>query len=191
MTEDYYSYKPRASLQRPLVLAGMPGSQVGMTGRVLTMLTGLKLVWVDRQAEHILGRSVEWIDVHAGRPQRLEAEAQVIDKALLERSPPVIATSAVTLTHPDLRRRLEAAGDFLHLRLDPEEAMRRIATESEADPRRYYAIRDGQPFDETWVRARLRFFDRLLRPIEDVVEIGQRMPLEVGRELADRFLRAA
>lgn len=158
-----------------------------MTCRVLTMLTGLPLVWLDRQAEHILGRSVEWIDVHSGRPERLAAEQQILERALGGRTPPVIATSSVTLTHPDLRSMLEAQCDVVHLRIDPEVALRRIREAAAEDPRKHYAIRDGQPYNEDNVRSRLLFFERLLRDYPDPLDINDRLPLEVGQELAARL----
>ena len=165
----------------------MPGAQVGATARVFSMLTGLPLAWLDRQAEHVLGRSVEWIDVHSGRAERLQAERQVLVGALGGTTAPVVATSSVTLTHPDLRALIEEHCDIVHLKLDPEVALHRIREASAQDPRKHYAIRDGQPFEEANVRSRLLFFERLLRDFSDTIDIHDRLPLEVGQQLAERF----
>ena len=189
--DDYYSYRPRTALRRPTVLVGVPGSYCGKTARIVSMFAGLPLVWVDRQAEHLLGRSVEWTDVHDGRKARLKAEQKVLDRALGDRSPGGIAASMVTFTHPVLRERLLSTCDVVHLRVTEDEAITRVRRDSAEDRRKHYALLGGEAFDETSLRLRLPFHYSLYSAVSDVIDVDGRPPTAVGQQLVDRLLAAA
>ena len=144
--DDYYSYKPTAQLERPLVLAGLPGVDVGKTARVVNMLTGVPLVWLDRRASHLLGRSIEI----APRQERIAAERDLL-KTFLARTPPVIAASQLTLTDP-LCRELLRDCTRIHLAISIENSLERVQQRSAEDLRAFHFLREGRPFDPSALR---------------------------------------
>ena len=177
--DDYYSYKPTARLDKPVFLAALPGVDVGKTARVINMLTGVPLVWLDRRASHLLGRSVEI----APRQERIEAERELL-KTFLARTPPVIAASHLTLQDPGCRDLLrDALG--IHLAISIDESLEAIRSQSDKDLRAFHFLREGRPFDPVVLRPGLEALEVQLRRLPRQVAVDGRAPLDVGRALLD------
>ena len=183
--DDYYGYAPLAHLERPLVLCGLPGSEPGATARVVSMFTGLGLVRVDDQVAHLAGQAYDLLVMKEGVDAALDLEQKVLDKAFAKRSPPVIGLSTFTLQRPALREALLASCDVRYLSMTLEEAVHRVRVAALADPRRYAAVRGGDPPDARHLLPKLRFFDRLCREAHDTLDIRERSVMQVGRALAD------
>ena len=177
--DDYYSYKPTAQLARPLVLAGLPGVDVGKTARVVNMLTGVPLVWLDRRASHVLGRSVEI----ASRQDRTAAERDLL-KTFLARTPPVIATSHLTLLDPTCRTLLRDCSR-IHLAISIDESLALIQQRSAEDPRAFHALREGRPFEAAALRPVLAELDAQLRALPQQRSVTGQVPLDIGRALLE------
>ena len=188
--DDYYSYRPLLRLPRPIALCGLPGVDVAQTARVLTMLTGLPLLSVDRRVEHLAGKAVELVQYREGVEARLGHERRVLAEALQAAPPPVIALSDVTLTDGELRRRVHAACDVWHLELDVEAALARVLAQHDEDRRRHFALTADGTIEAGELRAKLRFFLRLGREAARQIPVGARSPLEVGEVLAGELLAA-
>lgn len=181
---DYYGYAPLLRLERPLLLCGVPGAEVGTTARVITMLTGLPLTRLAHRVAHVVGESHDRALLTLGEAAVLAHERRQLEIVLGGRTPPVVALSPITLTDPRLRRLAIETTDLLHLRIDLRVALARIRTDTTSNPGKHLAVRSGGPADDDAVLARLRFLDRLCRDAPDHIDIGDRLPLDVGREVA-------
>ena len=188
---DYYGYGPLLRLDRPLALCGVPGADVGVTARVVTMFTGLPLVRLTHRVSHVLGQTHGRALLTLGEAAVAEVEADELAKALRGPGSPVISLTSHTLTDPQLRAEVLARCDLVHLRLDLQLALRRIREAAATDPRRHLAVRGGGDADDASVLARLRFLARLCRDAPRHVDIGDRMPIQVGREIVDALEEAA
>jgi shikimate kinase len=187
---DYYSYAPLHRLDRPLVLVGLPGADVGKTARAFNLLTGIPFVWVDRQVEHVLGRSVELVHLEEGAGARIAAEADVWARVFAARTPPVVAASDVSLDDPGVRADVAARTTPVLLDVDLDLAVSRIRSAGEADARAHVALRGAGPFDARAVRAALAphalAIEALcaLRPDVQRVPVGDDPPLTVAERVA-------
>lgn len=184
MSYDYYGYAPMTRLDRPLVLCGLPGAEPGATARVVSMFTGIPLVRVTDKVAHLAGEAYELHVMKAGVDAALDLEAQVLRRALDGRSPPVIGLSDFTLQRAALRQELLARADVRYLHMTLEESVHRIRVAALDDPRRYAAIRAGDPPDALHLMPRLRFLDRLCREAPVRIDIREQTPMAVGRALA-------
>jgi shikimate kinase len=181
---DYYGYAPLVHLQRPLLLCGLPGADVGSTARVITMLTGLPLCRLAHRVAHVVGDSHDRATITLGETAVLAREAQQLEQALAGRSPPVVALTAITLTDARMRRLALEQCDLIYLRLDVHQALKRIRQQCADTPSKHLAVRAGGAANDEEVLARLRFMDRLCRDAPRHVAIDGRLALDVGRALA-------
>jgi shikimate kinase len=189
--DDYYGYAPLVTLDRPLALCGLPGSEPGATARVVSMFTGVPLVRVDDQVSHLAGRAYDLLVLQDGVDAALDLEEQVLDKALAKRTCPVIGLSVYSLQRPSARRRLLETCEVRYLCMPLSESVDRVAKASEADARQHAAVRQGGPADGQHLLPVLRFLDRLAREAPATVDIAGRTPMQVGRALADELTGGA
>jgi len=109
--------------ERPLVLIGAPGAQVGSVAAALCSLTGWSLADLDRRVEHDAGRSLAALLQSEG-PRMIRArEAAALARALQERPPAVIAAGPFAFAHLDSRRQAATAAQIVCL-VRPLEALR-------------------------------------------------------------------
>ncbi len=181
--DDYYGWRPTLTLERPVVLCGIPGTDVGRTARAVNLLTGVPLVWLDRVVEHRLGRSVEVVQVREGSAPRVSLEAQAMDAMLAKGEAPVVAASDATWSDHGLARRLEAACDVVLLHLDVASAALRIEAAAGQDPRAHYALREGGALGGVELRQALHIHEARYRHLARVVLVGERSPLDVATSL--------
>jgi hypothetical protein len=179
--DDYYSYKPTVRLERPVLLAALPGIDVGKTARVINMLTGVPLLWLDRRASHLLGRSVEI----APRQERIAAERALLLQ-FLQRTPPVIAASHLTLLDPGCRDLLSDVRG-VHLAQSVSASLDAIREQSAGDPRAFHALREGRTFDADALRPGLEDLEAELLRLPEQVPVEGRPPLDLGRALLERL----
>lgn len=183
--DDYYGYAPLLTLDRPLVVCGLPGTAVGRTARAMNLLSGIPFVWVDRRVEHIVGMSVERLQGPDAHARRLEAERTVLDEALGQRIAPLVALSDATYDDVALAKRLEADADVLLLHLDLDAATERVFVDAARDVRKHWALTDGGQATRETVRARLAERDVRYRHLARVVLVGDRPPLAVAQQILD------
>lgn len=173
---DYYSYRPLIVPDRPVCLASMPGGQSGMTARLITILTGLPLYWLDRSVEHQAGTSIDGLVIQQGEPARHAIERKLIPKVLERSTPHIIALGETTLLDPELLATLRAETRILYLRR-PITALvtelERLATRRRPTYARYF-------LDRPRTAESLRpIIDRLEPPLLEntqVVDVGELHP---------------
>jgi shikimate kinase len=182
---DYYSYAPLLTLPRPLILCGIPGAEVGHTARVATMFTGLPLVRLTDRVSHLVGETHTRALITQGEQKLLDLELDQLEKALAMRSPPVIAITSVGLTDRRIRDLAKSAGDLVQLRLNFRVALDRIRADAADNPGKHLHLRNGGVADDEAILARLRFLDRLCREAPAHIDVGRRLPLDVGRQISD------
>lgn len=184
---DYYSYAPLLTLPRPVILCGIPGAEVGPTARIATMFNGLPLSRLADRVAHLVGESHTRALITQGEQKLLDLELEQLQKALEQRTPPVIALSDVGLTDPRIRALASEAGELVQLRIHFPIALERIRADVHKDPGKHLHLRNGGSADDEAVLARLRFLDRLCREAHRHVDVGERPPLAVGRQISDEL----
>lgn len=179
---DYYGYAPLVRPDRPVCLVGLPGSRAGKVARMVSMLSGLPFVWLDRSVEHRAGTSVDGIVVTRGAEERMGHERALLPEALRRSSPHVIALSEVTLTDPRLRDLVRATATLVYVRR-PGAALVEEISRAKADKTAAYA-RLG--LGEVDLPA---LFDALepsmRRSATVVVEVGRVGPQGAGKQVID------
>jgi shikimate kinase len=116
MDLDYYSYKPLVEPDRPACLVGLPGAEHGKVARMVSLLTGLPLFWLDRAVEHKAGRTIDGVVVKEGQGTRLKWERQLLPDVLKRPTPHVVALSDQTLRDPRLLDLVQATSTLVYIR---------------------------------------------------------------------------
>ena len=180
--QDYYGYQPRLKLERPVVVFGPPGTQVGRTTRAMHLLAGLPLVWVDRILEHQVGMHVERLEAEQGVAARLEAEKELLTKELRPGKPKLYAVSHHTLTDPSLRALLKDA-ETVRLRATVPAMLEQIERDVSADAAKHWAIRSENGLDHETLKQSLRRLDADLPSGDHEVLCAGRAPMEVASDI--------
>lgn len=184
---DYYSYAPRLTLGQPLVLCGIPGAEVGPTARIASMFHGLPLMRLAERVAHIVGESHTRALITQGEEKLLALELEQLNKAIDMRKPPVVALSSVGMTDPRIRALATEACELVQLRIHFPQALQRIRADVTKDPSKHLHLRQGGVADDEAILARLRFLDRLCREAHRHIDVGQRLALDVGRQISDEL----
>ena len=145
LDDPYYSCAPTVQLERPVALAGFLGSRVPLTGALLSAMTGLPLVDLDRAVEHEAGRSTQRIDRELGLGSRVVLEGRVLSRVLRERPPPIIALGYDTLNDEGLLALLRAQSRLLYIERGFDELRGAMSVDTAA-------ARRGHPADVSGLR---------------------------------------
>lgn len=184
--DDYYSYRPRVHLDRPLAITGFPGCRPMQTARVVAMLTGLETVMLPHQVTHALNRHPEAVLLKGERAVLGSAELDLLHRAGKKRRPPVVALGPTTLEDPACRAWLRDNCRIVHLRQTLREAVASIADEIASDARKHQHLREHGGFDEESLAAIYGLRTGLFERVADVqVDVGGRPALDVGRALPE------
>lgn len=103
MDDPYYSHAPALVPDRPVALTGFLGARVPLTGALLSTLTGLPFIDLDRHVEHDAGCSLARLVYARGTDVLAGHERRVLARVLRESPPPIIALGHATLTDPQTR----------------------------------------------------------------------------------------
>lgn len=184
--DDYYSYRPRVKLERPVALVGFAGCRPMQTARVAAMLTGLETVMLPHQVTHYLSRHPEALMLQGEEELLHDAELELLEKAGRKRSPPLIALGWTTLQDPRCAGWMVQHALVVHLRQTLQEAVRSIEEERSTDPRKHQHLQLAGGWDEVslaplYTTATARF-ERLAQ-VE--IQVAGRAPLEVGRTIPE------
>ena len=113
----YYDYTPTLSLDRPLALAGLPGTPYRQVGFELAALTGLPLADLDRLIEHQAGQSIWSLVDEQGPETYRDLEAQLLPQTLASTPPGIILLGESALIEADNRRQITVATNVAYLTL--------------------------------------------------------------------------
>ena len=184
--DDYYSYRPRVKLDRPVVIVGFAGCRPMQTARVAAMLTGLETVMLPHQVTHHLTRHPEALLLQGEHELLHDAELLLLTKAAQKRSPPLIAMGFTTLQDPRCAGWVAQHALLVHLRQTLEEAVRSIAAERATDPRKHQHLQLAGGWDEVALAplhaTSTARFDRMAGVR---IDVAGRAPLEVGRTIPE------
>lgn len=135
---DYYSYHPTVSLERPVVLAGFFGMELGIVAGVISQRTGVSVVELERWIEHEAGKSVSELVLLEGERALRQRELPMLKRALKDTPPPLVTLSDATLTEYDARRLVMVDTKLIYLKADLEDLYQRILRGLEASPGCYW-----------------------------------------------------
>lgn len=111
-----------------LILVGPMGAGKSSIGRRLAARFGLPFVDADREIECATGAAIPLIFELAGEAGFREREHEVLAR-LCRSGPSVIATGGGAVLRADNRRLLSEHGFVVHLDVDPESQLRRLAND--------------------------------------------------------------
>ncbi|WP_353266219.1 shikimate kinase [Gemmatimonas sp.] len=109
-----------------LVLVGLPGAGKSTIGRVVAKRLGRPFLDFDVEIERRLGRSVSRFFAEQGEPAFRELEV-ALTQELAAAPPMVLAPGGGWVTNVGVIELLRPPGRIVHLRVSPEEAMRRLS----------------------------------------------------------------
>ena len=110
LDDPYYASAPIVIPDRPVVLSGPLSARVPLTGALLSTLTGLPLVDLERALAHEAGQSPARLRSELGSVVAARLAARLLDRVLRERPPPIIVLGPDTLEDPGCRARVLAGG---------------------------------------------------------------------------------
>lgn len=113
---DYYGYAPLVIPPRPIAVAGSAGARVGMTARIMSILTGLPLFLLDRAVEHRFGKGLKRAWAEEGPEAIHRVELELLERPLGQATPPVIALGQRTLIAPAARQRIVRGCTVVYIR---------------------------------------------------------------------------
>lgn len=144
--DDYYSYKPRVRLTRPLILTALPGTELTAIVKMVGSYTGVLPLLVDRELSHILGHQPDKFTAEAKHEDRWRMERGLLTKAFSSATP-VVAFSSYSMVHANALPWLRERGDTVFLREDRTPIVRRVGREVAKDATRHWLLVQGAPMD--------------------------------------------
>lgn len=180
---DYYSYKPLVTLDRPVALVGLPGCNAMQTARVATMITGLGTLLLPRAVAHRLSMDVEGLLIQNRDDELHATERELLQRAMDERTPKVIALGPTTTDDPGCLALLERTR-IVHLVQTIPEALHNLQNDMVEDPRKHQHLKRYGAISEANLRTLFLQRTRAYSALADVdVPLDGRRPLAVGRSL--------
>lgn len=154
MDDPYYSYAPTLMIDRPVALAGFMGARVPLTGAMLSTLTGLPFIDLDRHVEHDAGRSLARIVHERGAETLAGYERRVLARVLRESPPPIIALGHATLTDLRTRAMVQQRAQIIFIERPLGELFRHLTKDlSDQGPGRYWPFALHRPEDAAALTA--------------------------------------
>ena len=121
LLDPYYSYEPLVTLQRPLALCGAVGAPVAPVASMVSQLTGLPYVELDRWLEHEAGQTVSALALEEGERGLRRRERKLVRRALEQRPCPVIALGEGALLSRWVRGAVRRRADLVYLAAAPRD----------------------------------------------------------------------
>lgn len=136
-----------------LILVGLPGAGKSTAGRAAARMLGRPFLDFDAEIERRVGSTIAQFFARSGEAAFRQLEVD-LTRELSAAPPMVLAPGGGWVTNPGVVALLRPPGRLVHLRVSPEEAMRRIARSrtvrpllQEADPvakmRHLWAVRSA------------------------------------------------
>lgn len=114
---------------RTVVLTGLSGAGKSTAGPLVALALGCDFVDLDREIERRAGMAVADIFAVHGEAHFRRLEAEALSDAMSRTRPAVVALGGGALVDPESRRLALARGTVVWLRVSPEAAAARCATE--------------------------------------------------------------
>jgi shikimate kinase len=123
---DYYDYTPLIRPDKSLALSGLPGVRAGATARMVSILTGLPLFWLDRAIEHRAGTNLDLLVVREGFEAVRRHTRSLLPPVLWSRAKHIIVLGDDTLLDEELRPMILAETTVVSLVRPREELVANI-----------------------------------------------------------------
>lgn len=158
---DYYSYKPLVRLSHPLVLLGLPGTQLTAVVKMLGSFSGVRPILTDRLLGHELGFLPDKYTAQQEHEARWEAEQDVLTRQLSD-GPGLIAFSSWSVVHQPALPWLKDRAEVVYLREPPEVVVDRVTADVAEDPKTHWLLAQGNAVDPKRLFPTLAAHDAVL-----------------------------
>lgn len=152
--DDYYSYKPRVRLERPLVITALPGTELTAIVKMLGSYSGVVPLLVDRELSHLLGHQPGKFTAEENHEQRWSQERGLLSKAF-KANRPVVAFPSFSAVHANALPWLMQRADTVYLRESRSHIIQRVGREVAKDSTRHWLLVQGSPMDMNAVNQTL------------------------------------
>ena len=140
---DYYSYKPLVTLDRPLVLTGVPGTDVTGITRMVGSFTGLPVLLMERKLSHALEHHPDRYTAEGRHADRWASEKRLLDAAF-SASRPVVAMPSQSVLRMGALGWLADHADTVYVQESLEVVLARVAA---APVEKHWLLTRGEPLD--------------------------------------------
>lgn len=183
----YYDHHALVTIDKPVSLIGFSGAGVHRATYFLSSMTGLPFTDVDRQVEHLAGRSVAQIVIEEGEAAWRKLEQQVVLKSLRETPPRILCLGEGALLDAKVRKEVMWRSKLVYVRRPREVLLRNIQKGLGESPGRFPLFIQNMPLStvalEPLLAARETYYERAHVHV-DVADIGA---IDVARLVAERL----
>lgn len=150
----YYSYKPLVSIDRPLVLLGVPGTDINAIARMVASFTGLPVLLVERKLMHAVEHHPDRWTAEGRHSERWDQELRLM-RATFSAVRPVVGVHSHSALRLGALRWLNENARTVYVREPAEQVLARIEADIAKDPTRHWVLTGGDPLDPAKVIAEL------------------------------------
>ena len=186
MDDPYYSYAPTLLPSRPIALIGLPGARVPMVGAMLSVLTGLPFLDLERLVEHHSGQSLAQITFEQGQDGLAAHERRILIRVLAESPPPIIALSTATLTAPKTRHILRQRADVFYVKRPVKSCLQAL----QRDPSRCWPMHPSQVQTTDALHGVLTANTAGYHSAQHTIQAADRHPQRIALEIIDTLSAA-
>ena len=154
MSDEYYSYKPLVTLDRPLVLLGVPGTDINAIARMVSSFTGAPVLLVERKLMHANEHHPDRWTTEGRHSERWDQELRLL-RAAFSKLRPVVGLHSHSILRLGALRWLNENARTVYVREPIQAVLDRIEADVAKDPTRHWVLTGGEAVNPARVRAEL------------------------------------
>ena len=182
--DRYYSTHPLVTLERPVVFTALPGTPLVGIVRMVSGLTGVRALAVDRKLAHVHGHHPDrWTAL--GEHEVRWGEERAMLAAAFSAVSPLVALSSHSLVRQGALEWLRPRARTVYVREPPARAVERMAWDIERDPHQHWVFTRGAPLLPDAVQGELAAHDAVLAGCEVVVDARRPTAHGIALDLLD------
>ena len=131
--DEYYSYKPLAKLDRPLVLLGVPGTDINAIARMVSSFTGLGVLLVERKLMHATEHHPDRWTTEGRHSERWDQELRLL-RAAFSATKPVVGMHSHSVLRLGALRWLKENARTVYVREPGERVLERVTADAAKGP---------------------------------------------------------
>lgn len=183
---DYYSYKPLVSLDRPLLITGVPGTDVTGITRMVGSFTGLGVLLTDRKLAHALEHHPDRLTAQDKHDERWSWEKRLLEAAFAG-GPVLVAMGSHSLFRARALDWLKTRAHTVYVREPHERVLERVVQDIAKKPDKHWLLTRGEVVDPSRVLVELAQHDAVLQGCHQVFDAQRGASHGIARDLLERL----